>query len=503
MTEYLKSRPMMIAAIGCIAVSVCGFYSAWWLFVLSLFFIFFLVCAILKSNIGMIFAIAVVLLTSLNCFGAIIKADRLGDLRGKEIRARVNFCSLEYESEEYNRGIVEVLECSSIEKGTKISVTFYENVLQNGDIFIADMKLTGVAEEYKSINYGENIFINGSITHIEKTGQRDFVTDKIEGLKKYIRNRLFNNLGSGEAATMCALVFGERDYFTDEFYSAVKGAGVAHVMVVSGMHLSIIITAVLGIFEKIIKNHILKASLILLVVALLCAVCGFTMSILRASVTYLIIAVSILLKRPYSGEIALSAAVCLIIMFMPFSIFNVAFQLSSASTFGILAVALPIIKYIKSRGIVRSKLLLIFYENIIVSISAMIMVLPITIYIFGYVSLAGILVNFLIAMPVTYGLVLGIAGLSAYFVLPPVGYFMLSITELVIVYVNKLILTFGNNEFSVIITPRWCVFVSVAVIILIFYILFACKKRIDMIKLKEMRRKIASEEVKRKNANYV
>ena len=41
--------------------------------------------------------------------------------------------------------------------------------------------------------------------------------------KSYIKNQLFAHLGYKEASTLCALLYGDRGYFTNEFYDCVKG----------------------------------------------------------------------------------------------------------------------------------------------------------------------------------------------------------------------------------------------------------------------------------------
>jgi uncharacterized membrane protein (DUF106 family) len=66
-------------------------------------------------------------------------------------------------------------------------------------------------------------------------------------------------------------------------------------------------------------------------------------------------------------------------------------------------------------------------------------------------------------------------------------------------YINWAISFFGGLDFAVIPVPGYAAIVFIVLIILIFYALLACKKRIDMVKLKEMRKKLALEGGKCKN----
>ena len=62
-----------------------------------------------------------------------------------------------------------------------------------------------------------------------------------------------------EAATVAAITIGDRSYFSDEFYSNIKKAGVSHVMVVSGMHLSVIVGLTAFFIKKHFYNKCLRA----------------------------------------------------------------------------------------------------------------------------------------------------------------------------------------------------------------------------------------------------
>ena len=148
---------------------------------------------------------------------------------------------------------------------------------------------------------------------------------------------------------------GDKSYFTDTFYSNVKSAGVAHVMVVSGMHLSIIIALALYFANKLFYNPYFKALVICIVTLAVMAVCGFTMSIMRAGVTYLLMALALVLGRENTPENTLGAAVSIILLCNPLAIRSVAFQLSVLSTFAILVVAIPVIDTLREQKIIKNK----------------------------------------------------------------------------------------------------------------------------------------------------
>jgi len=292
---------------------------------------------------------------------------------------------------------------------------------------------------------------------------------------------------------MLALCFGEKEYFTDEFYSLVTASGVNHVMAVSGMHLSILISFFLRLSEKFYYNRYIHAIISLFCVLLLSLLCGFTMSIIRAGVMYIITAIGLLLKRNPVSENTLGCAVFLILLFYPFAIFSLAFVLSSLSTFGILSIAQPILRYLSDIKIFKNRLFNYTVSNILISVSATIMVLPALILKFGFFSVLGIITTFLLAAPVTAVIWLCVTALIINTIFPLFADIIFFICEMGLKYIKFIIDFFGNLSFSVLETPKYTAIAVFVFIIVIFYLLLACKKRIDMLKLKAVQKKIIKE----------
>ena len=209
---------------------------------------------------------------------------------------------------------------------------------------------------------------------------------KIRNVRSYIKNTLFSAMSRDEAATLTAVTIGDRSYFTDEFYANVKKAGVSHVMVVSGMHLSVIVGLTAVAVKKYFYNKYLRALTMLATVLFMAAVCGFTKSILRAGFCSLFLAVSILSERDNTTENSLGGAAALLFMISPFTVFSVSFQLSFLSTLGIVSVAMPCLKFIKDNRLLKTDIAFTLFSAVLVTLAATLFTLPISIYTFGYVS---------------------------------------------------------------------------------------------------------------------
>ena len=497
---------MIAAAAGAVTVCICGFYSELWLFGVSVIFCFGLVFFIIKKNVGMIVAVIMILAVALCCFSKLREVDRLQKLRDNLSGIKAVFIENTYENDTVCLGTIEVLESDDIKPSTKpstkLSVWYDPCALEPGEIFTADISPEEIENDYKASNYSENIFLSGTMTKVETVGAYDPVLKTAEDIRDYIRSSLFRNMDYDDASTVCALVFGDKRFFSDEFYDNVRNSGVSHVMVVSGMHLSILVTSVLKVTEKFIYNPRIRALTMFMAVIIMCLICGFTMSIMRAGVTYVIMAAGLLLNRPYSGENALGTAVVLISMASPFAIFSIAFQLSVLSTFGILAVALPVCGFIKDRKIINSRVLRGAVESAVISLSALVMTLPVAIQIFKSFSCVSVITNMLISIPVSVSLVVTVAALIIYPVLKIPAMLMFYAAGLIVKYINRVINFMGELSFAVVEFGETGVYVSLAVIAVIFWIMIYCKKRADMIKLDEIRRKIIAGKGKRKNGGH-
>lgn len=500
MCDYLLKRPMLLTALCCCAVSVFSFYSK-----LSLIYIMLSLSVLIgiliyiQADKRLIFISALIFAMCLSCNATSDKIERLSYYGNNGFKAELTVISNDYKSDEYYISTAEVMKSETLPKGTRLTVFYEPMKLSEGVRISADIRVKKIDDVYsKKISYSEGIYLKGNLKNISILSNReDFVLTAAFKIKEYIKTQLFGNLGYGEASTLCALIFGNRDYFTNEFYGCVKVAGVSHVMVVSGMHLSIIVTLLIRLLEKLFYNRFVKAFVIIFTVIFLCVICGFTKSILRAGITYIIMAIGIMLDRKGVSENSLGAAITIILIYSPYAIFSVALQLSALSTFGILAVALPIIDYIKNKGIIQSNTVLYILSSLLISLSATLLTLPVLIKIFGYVSTVSVLSNLLISPAVTISLYTSIAALVIGGIFPFLNNVLYLPTGIITKYINCVIKFFGKLTFATANVPEYLSYIAAFLIFLVLWGLLACKKRRNMLRLEGMRNKIIKEGGKR------
>lgn len=150
-------------------------------------------------------------------------------------------------------------------------------------------------------------------------------------LAKYIPSDRENNIAQ-------ALVLGVKDGIDRDTENAYAASGAMHVLAVSGLHVGIIYGIVLLLFKPFRKtkiSNILLAIVSLVVLWSYALVTGFSPSVLRAVTMFSFIAVAQASGRNTNIYNTLAASGFILLMFSPYLIMSVGFQLSFLAVFGI------------------------------------------------------------------------------------------------------------------------------------------------------------------------
>lgn len=195
-----------------------------------------------------------------------------------------------------------------------------------------------------------------------------------------------------------ALILGDSsalDYETDTDF---KVSGIRHVIAVSGLHVSILMSVVY-IFTG--RRRYLSALIGLPLLFLFAAIVGFTPSVVRACVMQALILGAMALNREYDPPTALSFAVLSMLCVNPMTITSVSFQLSCGCVVGILLLYEPVNGYLtrlfrvekgKSR---KARFLRGLCSGITISLCTTVTTTPLSAFYFGAVSIVGVLTNVL------------------------------------------------------------------------------------------------------------
>ena len=121
-------------------------------------------------------------------------------------------------------------------------------------------------------------------------GQSTSFRARTTRLQKRLSAALRQGMASSPAGVLAAMVTGDRTHLSKELRTAYRGAGLSHVLVVSGMHVSILCGDVLGRLLPSCKKRLrsytgrrVRALFSAVLALLLVGVTGFTPSVLRAA----------------------------------------------------------------------------------------------------------------------------------------------------------------------------------------------------------------------------
>jgi competence protein ComEC len=165
----------------------------------------------------------------------------------------------------------------------------------------------------------------------------------------HLRGRLQRTLGGSgltteNLAVLSAMALGDKSGLTHSLRDLYMTAGVSHVLALSGLHLSILYMVLnlilLGRWRRPRFQWISQA-VIVLAIWMFVFLVGMPVSLVRSAVMYTLLSVSIILSRRSIALNTLSIAAFFILLFSPFSLFDVSFQLSFLSVLSIVVLSFP------------------------------------------------------------------------------------------------------------------------------------------------------------------
>ena len=230
-------------------------------------------------------------------------------------------------------------------------------------------------------------------------------------LPAVLRHRILHILESAfpedTVAFAKALFLGDASDLSYEVDTAFKASGIRHIIAVSGLHVSILFSAIYLICGK---RRGITALFGIPVLVLFAAVTGFTPSVTRACVMQILMILALLLDREYDPQTALSFAALIMLVLNPLAVTSVSLQLSVGCMAGISLVAGRIRSWMlsdkclgeaKGNGL-NSKMKRFLAGGVSITLASMVLTAPLSAWYFGTISIVGVLTNLLTLWIVTF-----------------------------------------------------------------------------------------------------
>lgn len=161
---------------------------------------------------------------------------------------------------------------------------------------------------------------------------------------RYESEVLFRKLlGEKNGATASAMVLGRKKGMDSEVKALYQGAGISHLLAISGLHLSLIGAGLFGLLKKVQLPVALSAGISTWILIVYAQLTGMGISTRRALIMFLLFLAAGLLKRMPDLPTSLAVAALLLLVPKPQRILDAGFQLSFSAVLGI-AVMIPVLQ---------------------------------------------------------------------------------------------------------------------------------------------------------------
>lgn len=264
----------------------------------------------------------------------------------------------------------------------------------------------------KTIARGDKVIISGKLmkgfgiyagslkrTKIIKVKKPE-PADVILGVRNGFSERVFGLVPETEAKLGTAYLLGMRSGLPEDLDESLRTVGLAHIVVASGAHLSILAGLAKKIFGKISRfaGGFFSSLLIIFFMAMV----GWTPSILRAGMMSLLTILAGYVGRKFQPWRIILIVAAATLLIDPMFLINLGWLLSFAAFGGIMILGPAMTKFFygdKKPGVVG--------EIVMTTVAATLMTLPISLYFFGTLSLISLIANLLIlpTLPYVMGLV--------------------------------------------------------------------------------------------------
>jgi competence protein ComEC len=360
----------------------------------------------------------------------------------------------------YNKYYIHILKIDSIRAKGRILLNIKKDSLNTtlkiGQVYYTKSTITEIntPKNPHVFDYKDYLKKKGVIHQISlKNKELKYVTTdlgfftQIAHLRKHIQKSLKNySFGRDELGIINALILGQKQDISRDLLQNYANAGAIHLLAVSGLHVGILfllLSFLLKPLELYTKGAYIKTFLILLILWGFALLTGLSSSVVRAVSMFSFIAVGTTIRNHKLSVIqALISSFFVLVLLHPLYIFDVGFQMSYIAVLGIVLLYPEFTKFIPhSRWFFFRKLT----QLAIVSISATLVTLPISLYYFHQFPGLFFLSNMLI-MPfveVIMGLGILVVFLASFHSLP---LWLMSFYDAILWFMNQTIRWIAQQE---------------------------------------------------------
>ncbi|HNC09520.1 MAG TPA: ComEC/Rec2 family competence protein, partial [Anaerolineales bacterium] len=278
-----------------------------------------------------------------------------------------------------------------------------------------------------------------------------------------------------EASLLAGILFGVDTGLPKRLQDAFKNTGTAHIIAISGFNIAIIAGLFFSFFRWALKNERWGAVLAVIFVFLYAFLVGGDPAVMRAAIMGSLSLFAKQVGRRNAGMNTLAFVALVMALINPLVLWDVGFQLSFFATLGLILYAEPFSTY--TAGLIAklskhdtSAFVNILNENVILTLAAQVMTIPLMAYYFQRISLISFIANPFI-LPVQPAVMI-VGGLAVFISLAffPLGQLIAWVAWAFAGYTIRVVEFFDRVPNGVLIlgdVPLWTIYMTYATLLLV------------------------------------
>jgi competence protein ComEC len=195
--------------------------------------------------------------------------------------------------------------------------------------------------DFKAYMYKQQVYHQLFLN--EKNSLKLTSQQTLYGVAANIRERINNTLvkysiSKENLSIINALLLGQRQDISKDTYKSFTKSGAIHILAISGLHIGLLMLLLGIVFKPLAYFKTGKKLIPILIIILLwiyAFITGMSASVMRAVTMFSLVTVAIYSNRVTNTYNTLVISAFLLLLFNPFYIFDVGFQLSYSAVFGI------------------------------------------------------------------------------------------------------------------------------------------------------------------------
>ena len=300
-------------------------------------------------------------------------------------------------------------------------------------------------------------------TFFDKLFRKGLLIDGV--LHESIDKNIGHNLEGPQKVLAQALALGGHySELGEDQMKAFSYTGLIHILSISGSHIALLLALVYGLGRLIKLRKRTCLILGIIVACIYCGIVGGDAPVLRATMMSILMCIAYVKGRLYQAKQALCICAILCLVYDPFSIFDVSFQLSFGATYGLLIWGKVL--YERIQWLPRW-----LKMPLVLCVSAQLLILPLQLYYFHYISIASLLAACIVAPLLDISIVLiFVSTLVSYILSISLMWSLVDVLLRISLYLNHVLGRSGSLLWLGMMHP-YCAYIYYVLLVLFTYFL--------------------------------